>query len=247
MRVVLSFFFFFLSLPFSSVLLAKTIPPLTGPIVDEVQILSEKEKLDISAALQDLYQKHGIQLQVFITNSLEGEILEEYSIKVVDQWKLGRKGTDKGVLFLIAMNDRQMRIEVGKGLEGDLTDLQSNRIIRKIIPFFKSASYSKGIVYGTGLIIEQILGPQATSLNQSKLVDYGKNSKHGSKIGNTFANLLQVLFWILFVIIFVFGKAMSPGRRGGFYGGGGGRGGSGGGGWSGGGGGFSGGGSSGKW
>ena len=81
--------------------------------------------------------------------SLEGEVLEEFSIKVADQWKIGQKDFDNGAILLVAQKDRKLRIEVGYGLEGSLTDLMAGRIIRNVIvPQFKTRNFDQGIIDG---------------------------------------------------------------------------------------------------
>ena len=108
---------------------ALEVPPLTGPVVDEAQFLSRAASQAIQNALINFEKTEGIQFQVLIIDKLVDETIEGYSIKVVDEWKLGKKGDDRAALFLIALDDRKMRIEVGRGLEGNLTDLTTNRIL----------------------------------------------------------------------------------------------------------------------
>jgi uncharacterized protein len=106
---------------------------------------------------------------VLTVSSLEGESIEEYALEVFNRWKLGRKGKDNGVLVLIAPAQRRMRIEVGYGLEGSLTDLKAGRIIRTIMtPRFKANDFDGGIEQGVRAIVEQLEGtadipPQAAS------------------------------------------------------------------------------------
>ncbi|MBY0412581.1 MAG: TPM domain-containing protein, partial [Bdellovibrionales bacterium] len=114
-------------LAFTSSVFALEVPSLTGPVVDEAQFLSRDTHVAIENALRNFYQSEGIQFQVLIIDKLVDESIEGYSIKVVDEWKLGKKGEDKAALFLIALDDRKMRIEVGRGLEGTLTDLTTRR------------------------------------------------------------------------------------------------------------------------
>ena len=218
--------------------LAKSVPTLTGPVVDEVNLLTLNGKNAIESALLELEKRTSIQLQVLIINSLDDESLEGYSIKVVDQWKLGKKGQDKAALFLISMSDRKMRIEVGRGLEGDITDLVARRIIEEVKPHFKSNQFDQGIALGVSLIASK-LGEKLNFNGQIK-------PRHKKKLSGSF--LPFAIFFIIIIFQFFFPSSRRS-RFGGGFGGGGGwsSGGGGGSGWSGGGGGFSGGGSSGSW
>src|SRR4051812_34241494 len=118
---MIKIFFIFLILSFK--VMALEVPTLTGPIVDNAQVLGPEARVAMEEALLNLNQNEGVQFQVLIIKALEDESIEGYSIKVVDQWKIGKKGDDRGALFLIAIDDHKMRIEVGRGLEGTLTDL----------------------------------------------------------------------------------------------------------------------------
>ena len=135
------------------------VPRLTGPVVDLAGVLSRSEQEKISASLLQFQRKYGPQLQVLLVPKLEDETIESYSIKVVDEWKLGSKDKDNGVLLLVATLDRKVRIEVGRGLEGDLPDALAGRIIRAgIIPFFKQGQTGAGVLVGLSLIAESRWG-----------------------------------------------------------------------------------------
>src|SRR5262245_31405872 len=138
---------------------ALDVPPLTGRIVDLVQVLPAHDSDQLTAQLKAHEDKTGNQVAVLILPSLEGEPLEEYSHRVATTWKLGQKGTDNGVLLLVALKERKLRIEVGYGLEGTLTDLRSSRIIRhEIVPRFKMGDIPAGVRAGTEAILETIEG-----------------------------------------------------------------------------------------
>lgn len=220
--------------------LAREVPPLTGPVVDEVGLLDGRELGALSASLQKLREQNGPQIQVLIIDSLDGDILEEYSIKVVEQWKLGGEKNDDGVLYLIAIKDRKMRIEVGQGLEGFMPDITAGKIIRSISPFFKKGQYKDGIFFGVQSIAEK-LGYKLPDVSYTP-----PPSSSSGKGGQTWSLLQIFIFGIFFLILFLFGNRPRGHRRTPFwYGGSGGS--SGGGSWGGGGGGFSGGGASGDW
>lgn len=241
-------FFLFLFLALSSVnLFALDVPALTAPVVDQARFLSESASRTISNALYNLEQKEGIQFQVLIVSKLEDETIEGYSIKVVDLWKIGKKGDDRAALFLISADDRKLRIEVGRGLEGELTDLKTRRIINEVRTLFKKGDNDNGVALGLSLM--------ARTVGKELNFEGGAvKPRHARKtVSSSF--LILVLFGLIIFLQYVFPNGGGRGGRGGFggggfgggFGGGGFGGGGGGGGWSGGGGGFSGGGSSGDW
>jgi len=232
----------------ASPVFALDVPKHSSPVVDLAGVLSRGDQKKIAASLLQFQQQHGPQLQVLVVPSLEDETIEGYSIKVVDKWKLGAKGKDDGVLLLVATENRKVRIEVGRGLEGDLPDVIAGRIIRTgILPFFKQGQTGAGILVGLGMIAESV-GGKLENVPAPQL----------RKAKNTSGGLGYLLFIGLFLIGPLFGRrrrggvggallggllmgtAMSSGRHGSGGFGGGGFGGGGGGG-------FSGGGASGSW
>lgn len=231
---------------------ARSIPPLTGPIVEEVQVLRADTRIRLERALKALEQRPGPQINVLVVKSLEGEDINEFSIHVVDQWKLGKKGDDRGVLFVISIQDRKMRIEVGRGLEGDLTDAYSKRIIDEgVRPLFQKGNFTEGILVGVFQIVRRVAPDfNFKSYFESNLPE----NSDGDVLNSVQVNVLIMIIFVLFLIFLIFsgggGRHFGGGGPyygGGFGGGGGGFGGGSGGGWSGGGGGFSGGGASGGW
>ncbi len=142
-----------------SYLAALDVPPLTGRVVDLAHVLPPQDTQQLSDQLKVHEENTGNQVAVLILPSLEGEPLEEFSHRVATTWKLGRKGTDNGVLLLVALKERKLRIEVGYGLEGTLTDLRSARIIRQeIVPRFKAGNIPEGVRAGTDAILKTIEG-----------------------------------------------------------------------------------------
>jgi uncharacterized protein len=132
---------------------------LTGRVVDHAQVLPPNVATSLVRDLEAHEAKTGNQVAVLILPSLEGESLEEFSHRVAATWKLGQKGTDNGVLLLIALRERKVRIEVGYGLEGPLTDLRSGHIIRQeIVPRFRSGDLPGGIAAGVQAILGAIEG-----------------------------------------------------------------------------------------
>lgn len=214
------------------------IPKLTGAVVDEAQMLSRAARSNLDGFLKNFYRSTGTQIAVLTIPSLDGQPIETYSIAVVDKWKLGNKDTDMGALILISKKDRKVRIEVGQGLEGDITDLYAKRVIDHVItPEFKQSNFDAGITNGVYALIQKA---NPNYLKQSKIQPIRSKRSRKSK---------SIWFYLIFFIIYVLIMGGGRGRRGGLFIGGSGLGGGGGfgGGFSGGGGGFSGGGASGGW
>jgi uncharacterized protein len=138
---------------------ALDVPPLTGRIVDNAHLLPEPLVKTLSDDLAAHEARTGNQVALLTLPSLEGEPLEEFSHRVATTWKLGHKGTDNGVLVLVVPGDRKVRIEVGYGLEGTLTDVKSSRIIREeMVPRFKDGDFPGGITAGVKAVLGTIEG-----------------------------------------------------------------------------------------
>ena len=128
---------------------ARYVPALTGYVVYTAGIVEAAAAAEIETYLSALYASTGIQMAVLTVPSLEGEALEAYSIRVTDAWKIGSTDNDNGALLLIAYAERKVRIEVGYGLEGILTDAKCGLIIRNVIaPEFRAGNYGNGILAG---------------------------------------------------------------------------------------------------
>ena len=133
---------------------ALTFPSLTGRVVDQANIIEPATRTAIAQKLADLEAKSGIQLVVATVTSLEGQEIEPYANQLFRNWQLGEKAKNNGVLLLVAPNERRVRIEVGYGLEGTLTDALSKVIITNAItPRFKAGDFSGGISRGVDDII----------------------------------------------------------------------------------------------
>lgn len=156
------------------------VPPLTGHVTDQTGTLNAGQKATLEQALTEFEARKGAQLAVLMIASTAPEEIEQYSMRVAEQWKLGRKKVDDGAILVIAKDDRALRIEVGYGLEGALNDLTSKRIISEVIlPRFKQQDFYGGITAGVGQIIRVIDGealppPRGRDLPvQSDLQRYG--------------------------------------------------------------------------
>lgn len=151
---------------------ALEVPQLRGHVNDYANMLSPAASQQLEQALADFEKSDSTQIVVLTINSLEGQNLEEYSIKVAEAWRIGQAKLDNGAILLVAKQEHKIRIEVGRGLEGVLTDLVSGRIIRgDIAPYFKKNDYDSGIAAGVSSIIQVVRGeykPQPRDLKQGK-------------------------------------------------------------------------------
>ncbi|MET3229586.1 UNVERIFIED_ORG: uncharacterized protein ABIC54_001760 [Burkholderia sp. 1263] len=130
------------------------VPPLTARVTDQTGTLTREQAGALEQTLQAFESRKGTQIAVLIVPTTEPETIEQYSMRVVEQWKLGRKKVDDGALLIVAKNDRALRIEVGYGLEGALNDAVSNRIIIEIIvPRFRQGDFYGGINAGVDQMI----------------------------------------------------------------------------------------------
>lgn len=135
------------------------IPPLSAHVTDVSGLLSPAEQQALEARLVALEQQKGAQVAVLIVASTQPEAIEQYALRVAEQWRLGRKGVDDGLLFLIARDDRRMRIEVGRGLEGAIPDAIAKRIIADVVtPRFRAGDYAGGVNEGVAAIVAKISG-----------------------------------------------------------------------------------------
>lgn len=150
-------------------IIALEVPELRGRVNDYANMLSPSTENQLNVALQELEQTDSTQIVVLTIPSLEGDSLEDFSIRVAEKWKIGQKGLDNGAILLIAKRDRKLRIEAGYGLEGNMTDLMSGRIIRNVIvPHFKSGQFDQGIIEGVQAMIGVVRGEfKATSKTKS--------------------------------------------------------------------------------
>jgi len=153
-------------------------PALKARVNDTAGILSTGTRQQLESMLAELERSDSTQIAVLTIPSLEGEVLEEFSLKVAEAWKIGQKGKDNGALLLIAKNDRKLRIETGYSLEGRLTDLQAGRIIRDVIrPKFHDGDFDGGTLAGVTAMIAAVRGEyqaesQAVRPHATPLKDY---------------------------------------------------------------------------
>ena len=241
------------------------VPPLAARITDQIGMLNAGQRGTLENVLADYETRTGSQIAVLLVNTTEPETIEQYSIRVADAWKLGRKGVDDGVILLIAKSNSaasgRMRIETGRGVEGVLTDAQSKRVLQDVIaPHFRQNDYYGGLAAGisviTGLLDKEAFPEPAKNGNAKSdegfswspfiffafliitmmMRSRGGRGGRGGHSRNAWGNSAGVILGS------VLGGALGSGRSSG-----GGFGGGGGGGFGGGGGGFGGGGASGNW
>jgi uncharacterized protein len=175
-------------------LAALDFPPLTGRVVDQANIMTPESRSELETKLKDLEDKSGIQLVVATVKSLQGGDIETYANELFRAWKLGQAQKNNGVLLLIAPNEHRVRIEVGYGLEGTLTDALSSVIISSaIVPRFKTGDFSGGISRGVDGIISVLSGD--TSDWQRK-VDVRQDDPESD-----FDKLFPILFFLLILFI----------------------------------------------
>jgi uncharacterized protein len=156
------------------------VPPLTGRVVDQTATLSSDQAATLEQTLKDFEDRKGSQIAVLIVPTTQPETIEQYSLRVAEQWRLGRKKIDDGALLIIAKNDRKLRIEVGYGLEGALNDATAKRIIDEVItPKLKNSDFSGGISDGVDRILKVVDGeplpapkPEGELPNLSAIGDY---------------------------------------------------------------------------
>jgi uncharacterized protein len=138
---------------------AADVPPLKGYINDYANMMSPTIRTKLTNELKEFERTDSTQIVILTIPSLEGLAIEDYSIKVAEAWKIGQKGRDNGIIFIVANQEKKIRIEVGRGLEGKLTDLTAGRIIDLVVkPRFKRGDFSGGFVAGVAALIDATKG-----------------------------------------------------------------------------------------
>jgi uncharacterized protein len=179
--------------------LALTLPALTGRVVDQANFISQETRGTLETKLADLESKSGIQLVVATISSLEGEEIEPYANQLFRSWQLGEKTKNNGVLLLVAPNERKVRIEVGYGLEGTLTDALSKVIITNAItPRFKTGDFSGGIARG----VEDIITVLTTDASEWQArPELRLDSDPAGNSGDWFITMLFIAFVTMFIVL----------------------------------------------
>ena len=198
-----------------SALALVAVPPLTGRVVDQTGTLSASDIASLTQTLKDLETRKGSQVAVLIVPTTDGEAIEQFALRVAEAWKIGRKKIDDGALLVIAKNDRRLRIEVGYGLEGALTDATTKRIIdEEITPKFKSGDFAGGVSAGVNRMIGVVNGEKLPEPEPPHWQD-------GGLLGNIdpFNPILLVLVFIVGAVLrAVLGRFIGAAATGGIVG-----------------------------
>ena len=186
---------------------APTYPPLTGRVTDAAGVLPADVAAALESRLKTLEDTTGTQLVVATVADLEGYEIDEYGVGLLRSWGIGQKGTNNGAILLVAPAQRKLRIEVGYGLEGTLTDAVSSQIIRRtIVPRIKSGDMAGGIVAGADALIKLLqLPPDQQAMAVASAAQAQKDSKDRPGLG--------ALVWLVILIVWIV-LASRPGRRG---------------------------------
>ena len=191
------------------------VPALTGHVVDLTGVLTADQKESLDGKLIAFEEKKGAQVAVLIVPTTAPEAIEQFSIRVAEKWKLGRARSDDGAILLIALKDRAMRIEVGHGLEGALTDLVSGRIIADIItPHFRADDIPGGISAGVDAMLKVVEGEPLPTPERPA----GGDGEDGEGFGGMLPGLLLALFFVGSVIRSIFGRFLGGALGGGVAG-----------------------------
>jgi uncharacterized protein len=196
---------------------AAEVPLLSGRVVDDAQILQPVTRSRIEVAIVAHERSTTDQIVVLTVPTIGDQSVEEYATKVFETWKLGIKGKDNGVLVVIVPQDRKMRIEVGYGLEGALTDVASSRIIRNVMtPQFKAGDFDKGVLDGVRAIIAQLEGKAAVAPDLAGSNDANRSSSGPSAAMDWPMRILIGAFVFGIIGLFTIIGIMTPGFGGWF-------------------------------
>lgn len=172
------------------------VPALTQRVTDLTHTLSPAQQQAMERELAEFEQRKGVQIAVLLVPTTAPESIEQYSIRVVDQWRLGRKNVDDGLLLLVAKNDRTLRIEVGYGLEGVVPDAVANRVIEEIIvPYFRTGDFAAGIQAGLNRLMRVVDGEPLPPPQQRQ-------------VERPTENLLPFLLFAFFIISGLFSRML---------------------------------------
>lgn len=178
-----------------STAVAREVPDYQGYVNDYAAMMSPGTRTKLERALQSFDLSDSTQMAILTINSLEGDPLEDFSIRVVDKWKVGQEDKDNGVLFLVVKDDRKMRIEVGRGLEHVLTDLAAGRIIDRIVtPLFKDSRFDEGFEAATAAIIQTTRGEYSPEAG----------TRRGTSTSGAPPFFKLLLFGMLFIIVLAY-------------------------------------------
>lgn len=207
-----------LLLAFATPLSAQTFPSLTGRVVDAANILAPGDEAALTAKLEAIEQASTRQLVVATVPDLQGRDIADYGYRLGRAWAVGQKDADNGAILLVAPTERQVRIEVGYGLEPILTDAVSSLIIQnRITPAFKAGDYPRGIAAGVDAIAEQLQAPPEVAERQAREAQARQAQARTTRRQGGGSSIVPLLFWgavFLFVILPMLRGAGGGGRNG---------------------------------
>ncbi|MCX8048466.1 MAG: TPM domain-containing protein [Methylohalobius sp.] len=173
------------------------VPPLTGRVVDLAGVLEAEQKGDLERRLAAFEAEKGSQIAVLVVPTTQPEPIEAYSIRVVEEWKLGRQGIDDGLLVLLAVQDRAVRIEVGRGLEGAIPDAVAKRVIEEVmLPQFRQGNLYAGLAAGIDKILGLIRGEPLPPPRSKRAV----REDGGSVLGAAIAGSVLAGYWLKWLL-----------------------------------------------
>jgi uncharacterized protein len=206
----------FLLLALAPAAQGQTFPKLTGRVVDDAGLLDPAREAALTEKLAALEKQSGRQLVVATIPDLQGYEIDQYGYQLGRAWGIGDKARNNGALLIVAPNERKLRIEVGYGLEGILTDALSSRIIRNAItPRFKAGDYPGGIEAGVDQIATLMTLPPEEAKAQAAAAEAAERQGSGDGAGTVMA-----VFWIIIIAVIVLSMFSRGGRKGRRHGGG---------------------------
>ena len=171
---------------------ALDVPKLQGHVNDYANMISPSAKAGLEKELKSFEQTDSTQIVILTIPSLEGEVIEEFSIKAAEAWKVGQKGKDNGIIITVAKQEKKIRVEVGRGLEGKLTDLAAGRIVDLVIkPKFKRGDFDGGFVAGVHSLIDATRG------------EFKADKNHLPKKKNGTHSFLTILIFGVIALLFI--------------------------------------------
>ncbi|MFA5583994.1 MAG: TPM domain-containing protein, partial [Bacteriovoracaceae bacterium] len=176
------------------------IPPLRSPVMDEAGLMHPAQKRKLEELIYKLYQSKGPQITVLTVKDLQGLAIEDFSIQVVEKWQLGLKREGNGLLLLISKDDRKVRIEVGQGIEGEITDFESNQMIQQYLaPSFRRNDYYTGVAQ----VILTVAQKFGINLSQGKFVSHSRANK---RVNSPLNMALPFMVIVLVAVHLMFSK-----------------------------------------
>jgi len=191
------------------------VPPLKARVTDLTRTLTAPQIRTLEARLRDFERGKGSQIAVLMLPSTEPETIEEYSIRVADAWKIGRARVDDGVILVVAKNDRKLRVEVGRGLEGAIPDAVAKRVVSDVIaPHFRTGDFYGGVAAGTDALMKLIEGEGLLAPRSGVIID----GVHRTIDFQTIVMLLVALVLMHALFQRLFGRVIGAGISGGIVG-----------------------------